>query len=238
MLRKVHHGLALVLTVACLWGMPVNAAQVYDVPSNSDFKSYMDYTTITSKNSKQYKLQQECSTDSNGLRTFNGYYTVAVGTAFGVGVGDYIDVTLDTGAVLHCIVGDMKQNAHVGANRMQVSGNGNVVEFIVETGKLDIDVKRSGDISNISGFEGDVVTVTVLGGTVTLTNKTVEEQEKKPELTVDHEYLIMNKSYIDMSNGETMYVVEYAFADDFNSIICSKSFYDSVEVGEVVKQLE
>lgn len=235
MLKKVYHGFMLAITMACLWGGPVKAAQVFDVPSNSSFKTYMDYKTITSKSSKQYKIQTMCTTNGDGLRTYDGYYTVAVGTAFGVGVGDYIDVTLDTGAVLHCIVGDMKQNAHVGDDRMQVSANGNVVEFIVETKKLDNRAKVSGNISSIDGFEGDVVSIAVLGGTVDVSNTTINEQPKKDTST---EYLIMNKSSLDMANGETIYVVEYAFADNFNSIICSKEFYESVSVGDVIDQLD
>lgn len=234
MLKKVYHGFMLAITMAFLWGKPVGAAQVYDVPSNSSFKTYMDYTAITNKNSKQYKLQTLSETDSHGLRTYDGYYTVAVGTAFGVGVGDYIDVTLDTGAVLHCIVGEMKQDIHVGADRMQVSENGNVIEFIVETKKLNKSARTSGNISSIEGFEGDVVSVAVLGGTVDVSNESVKEQ---PKTVLDTEYLIMNKSSIVMANGETMYVVEYAFADNFNSIICSKDFYDLVSVGDVLDRL-
>ena len=57
----------------------------------------MDYRTITSVSSRQYKLQSMCETNENGLRTYNGYYTVAVGSGFGVTVGDYIDVQLSTG---------------------------------------------------------------------------------------------------------------------------------------------
>ena len=237
MLKRVYLSIAFALTCWMFFTTEVQAAQSFDVPGNSEFKSYMDYRTITSKNSKQYKIQQECSTDEHGLRIYEGKYTVAVGTAFGVGVGDYIDVTLESGTVLHCVVGDMKQNAHVGADRMQVTTNGNVVEFIVDKDLLDHNAKSRGTISVIPGFEGDVESITVLGATAT-------PKESKPlrseieESKAKFEYLIVSKNALDLGNGQTLYSVDYAFGETFNNILCSEDFYNSVEVGQIINSLE
>lgn len=229
----------LLSSVCCflLWGGTALAAEVYDVPDNSSFKSYMDYHAITNTRSKQYKLQQQCVNDSNGLRTFDGYYTIAVGTGFGVGVGDYLDVKLSTGTLLHCVVGDIKQNAHTGSDNIQVAHNGNVIEFIVDTDCLHSEARSRGDISMIEGFDGDVDSVTVLGSTVRF-DDVPEVKEVVKDDTVTYEYFIVSKTKTPLPNGEVIYMIDYAFCDYFNSIICSEEFYNSVDVGDVVTRLE
>ena len=49
-----------------------------DVPANNTIKSYMDYRTITSMSSRQYKLQAASGyTGNHGLRMVNGRYCIA-----------------------------------------------------------------------------------------------------------------------------------------------------------------
>lgn len=142
--------------------MSCNAQVVHDVPDQSSFKTFMSYRTIKNRTTKQYELQQDCTTSPEGLRTYNGYYTVALGTGFDADVGDYVDVELSSGNTLHCVVGDIKQDCHTDKTNKQVEQNGNVVEFIVDTKKLDPDVKKTGDISNVSEqFQGDVENIVV-----------------------------------------------------------------------------
>ena len=219
-------------------GVPVHAMEVYRVPSNSSFKSYMDYGTITDRKSKQYKIQAESETDENGLRTYKGYYTVAVGTGFGASVGECIDVQLSTGELLHCVIGDIKKNEHTDSTHMQVAHNGNVVEFIVDMHKLNHVARERGDISYIDGFEGYVKTVSVMG----MAASDIVEEEPEPEPVLYEPdwatYLIMSKCELPTPTGDTLYSLEYAFGDTFNSIICTQSFYDSVSVGDVVDSLE
>lgn len=152
--------LAICISIS-LMGCTAEASTTYKVPKNSSFKSFMDYGTITNKTSEQYAIQQDSITLDNGLRVYNGFYTVAVGTGFDAPAGTYIDVTLSTGVILHCIVGDIKQDAHTDATNRQVAHNGNVIEFIVDTAVLDAGVKAAGDISKISGYEGYVKNVKV-----------------------------------------------------------------------------
>lgn len=227
-------GISLALLMLFGTSVPVCAKEVFDLPSNSSFKSYMDYGTITNTSSKQYAIQQNCQTDDNGLRTYKGYYTVAVGSGFGATVGDYIDFELSTGVMLHCIIGDMKQDKHTDATNLQVAHNGNVIEFIVETRALNSDARESGDISDIAGFEGYVVHAYV-NGTANIEKAEESIQIKTPNRA---NYLIMAKSEIPVATGETLYSLDYAFGDTFNSIVCSQAFYDSVNVGDVIDYLE
>lgn len=137
------------------------AATIYQTPDGSSFKSYMDYRTITSQSSSQYRLQKECDTDENGLRIWGDRYVVAVGTRFNAPVGTMIDVYLDTGIVLPCIVGDIKQDIHTGDDNIQVEINGNIIEFVVDERIMDPFVANKGDISYYDGFDGNVSYVVV-----------------------------------------------------------------------------
>lgn len=207
------------------------AAETYTTPSNSSFKSYMDYRAITDTNSKQYKLQKVSETDAQGLRTYNDRYIIAVGPGFNASVCDYIDVELSTGVVLNCVVGDLKQKSHIGADGIQVGSNGNIIEFVVDTNSMSKGVKTAGDISVLKGFDGDVKSVTVHDKEADLT-KPVKEKESKEE------YFIVAKSKIEMPNNQALYSIEYAHEGSLNNILCSKNYYDSVEIGDIVNKLE
>ena len=133
-----------------------------NVPIDSgSFKSYMDYRTITSRSSKQYKIQELAYTDNYGLRRFDIYFIVATGSYYG-DVGDLLKIELDTGEYFLAIKGDMKADIHTDKNN-QIAHDGSVVEFIVDTPKLDKMAKRMGNISYISGFEGCVVNIEKVG---------------------------------------------------------------------------
>ena len=119
----------------------------YTVPITSGFKSYMPYTAITNKASKQFKLQQMASDDTYGIRTVNNRYCVAIGTAFNAQVGTYFDLILANETVISCIVSDIKADKHTDKNNMITVSNGCLTEFIVNSNILDRNAKRMGDIS-------------------------------------------------------------------------------------------
>lgn len=121
---------------------------MYDVPKTRGFKSYMPYTAITNKKSKQYKLQQIASTGAYGIRVVDSRYLVAIGTAFNAEVGTYIDLILEDGFVIPCIVGDVKSPRHTDSSNMITMHNGCVSEFIIDSKALHKSIKRSGDVSN------------------------------------------------------------------------------------------
>lgn len=124
-------------------------------PGGGDFKCFEDYRAITDTGSPQYRLQQEAWTDANGLRRINGFYCIALGSAYGSRIGELYIVTLSTGREFLAILADQK------ADRDTVDGhtrdrNGAVVEFLVETEALPEAVRNTGDVSAIPGFEGSV----------------------------------------------------------------------------------
>lgn len=131
----------------------------YEVPKgDTAFKSYMSYKAITNTRSAQYKLQADCWTDDNGLRRYDDKYVVALGTYYADNIGDEFKITLDTGKTFRCVVGDFKADRHTDSKNQYTPMEGRkcVVEFVVDTPELNKKVKKMGDISYISGFDGNV----------------------------------------------------------------------------------
>lgn len=117
-------------------------------PAYHGQKTYMDYRTITSTGTYEYKLQNTVAhTNDDGIRMINGRYCIAVGTAFGTRIGQYIDLVLENGTVIHCIMGDTKADEHTDSEHVFTVASGCCSEFIVETEKLN-GIARSGDVSN------------------------------------------------------------------------------------------
>ena len=131
---------------------------------DTSFKSYMDYRTITSKSSNQYKLQvhPDVYTDDEGFRRYKDCYIVAVGTYYTNRVGTLLEVELGNGNIIKCLVGDIKQDRHT--DSLNQHRNGNVIEFIVDTDKLPDIVKKMGDVSYapIANLHGNVVGINVI----------------------------------------------------------------------------
>ena len=120
----------------------------YKVPDTSGFKSYMDYRYITYIDSLQYVLQSEYAyTGNHGIRMVGDRYCIAVGSYFTTEIGQYIDLVLDNGEVIPCILGDQKSDEHTDDNNIVTISNGCISEFIVDTDSLDNMAKICGNIS-------------------------------------------------------------------------------------------
>ena len=131
-----------------------------DVPSaysaNTGFKSFMDYRTLTNRQSKQYALQQSAYTDEQGFRRYNGYYMIALGTYYTNGVGERFRITLEGGQSFLAITGDIKSDAHT--DRLHQHRGGNIVEFIVDRRHISSSCQRMGDMS-YAGFSGRIASI-------------------------------------------------------------------------------
>ena len=135
----------------------------FEIPSgDTAFKSYMSYRAITNTRSAQYQLQQKCWTDDEGLRRLNDDYVIALGTYYAEYIGERFKITLDTGESFTAVIGDFKADRHTDSKHQYYdSGNGrkNIVEFVVDTRELNRKARRMGDISYISGFEGNIKSI-------------------------------------------------------------------------------
>lgn len=143
-------------------GLSRNAVLKYAVPEiDTSFKTYMDYKTITDKKSSQWELQQQAHTDENGLRAIGERYCVAVGTYYADECGKIFQITLEDGTEFEVIVSDIKNDKHTDKKNMYVpmkNGNGNLLEFIVDTDFLSDEIKKLGDVSNL-GLIGNVESI-------------------------------------------------------------------------------
>lgn len=117
----------------------------YDTPY-SERMSFMGYQAITSITSRQYKLQQIAYTGNYGIRQVNGRYCIAVGTAYTTQIGQYLDLVLDNGTVIPCILGDCKADEHTDSTNRITVHDGSLVEFIVDKSVLESNAKRMGNI--------------------------------------------------------------------------------------------
>lgn len=132
-----------------------------DVPSNNTIKSYMDYRTITSKSSRQYKLQDSCAyTNEYGLRMVDDRYCVALGSYYTTTIGQYVDIELENGVVIKGILADCKSDKHTDSTN-RINPNGSVVEFVVETESLERMPRIMGDISYANNWNSKVVNIKV-----------------------------------------------------------------------------
>ena len=127
----------------------------YDIPKYEGFKSWMSYKAITNKSSKQYKLQQIASTGLGGVRVVDNRMCIAIGTAFNADIGSYVDLILEDGFIIPCIVADIKNPKHTDdSNVFTIVGKGKrticCTEFVVDISKLDDKVKKTGDMSYVN----------------------------------------------------------------------------------------
>jgi len=119
----------------------------YNIPNYSGRKSYMS-CNLFGRNTKQYKLQAMATIDENGFCKVFDRYCIAVGSYFNVQIGQFVDLFLDNGVMIPCVIGDMKADQHTDETNM-FSNNGCCSEFLVNTTKLNKDVKISGDVSSL-----------------------------------------------------------------------------------------
>lgn len=112
--------------------------------------SYMDWRTITDPTSEQWTLQQSAYTDpETGIRMVDGRYCVAVGSSISIDKGALLNVTLQNGVVIPCILADCKQDCDT--IDTLVGADGGIIEFVVSTEMLPGDVQVLG--SNEAQFD-------------------------------------------------------------------------------------
>lgn len=97
--------------------------------------SYMDYRATTDRTSAQYQLLNSDRANSDpetGIRMVDGRYAIAVGTGWGFVIGDYIDVVMENGTVIPCIMGEAKSPYETDSNHYYHLYDGSVVEMVID----------------------------------------------------------------------------------------------------------
>lgn len=160
MFKNLKKIFAFILTFAFFLSLPLQTLafegevekKIYNLEGYNvgTFKSYMDYRAITAVGSKQYELQEVAYTGMYGIRMIGDRYLVAVAETFGQ-AGDEIEIVLEDGSVLPCIIGDIKAYTDL------LGGDGSLVEFIVDTDYIPDEVSLMGSFGVI--FPGYVASV-------------------------------------------------------------------------------
>lgn len=119
----------------------------YNVPSNSSFKSYMDSSYITNINSEQYKFKYEYLCSRSGIMLVDDRYVIALGSYYTTSIGTRVDLVMENGAIVRCVVGDCKADRDTDSTNRQHSIDHSVVEFIVCADMLNDKVLTMGDCS-------------------------------------------------------------------------------------------
>lgn len=132
-------------------------------PNKKDFKSFMPYTAITNKNSKQWKMQKSATTDENGIRCAEGRPMVAVGTGWGVNVGDVVLITCENGNSFEAVIGDIKDDSDTKSDNKTTASNNCRCEFIVDMDNLNSTIRLSGNVAALEQYNGYVVNVQKIG---------------------------------------------------------------------------
>lgn len=141
-----------------------------------------DYRKLNVVNSEQYKLQQECMTDLHtGIRFLcedgEEYLCAALGTAYGITIGDAWQVTLKCGSQFNIIMADFKHPIDnidpedFGDNDLNYDGYRciNVIEFVCDLNispKAVIDAGTMSMLPEFGGIRGDgadIVSMKYLG---------------------------------------------------------------------------
>lgn len=143
------------------WELSSLKAEPQIIPQTNykDFKSYMSYTAITNRSSKQYALQQQATTNENGFRCIDGSPLVAVGTGWGLSVGDRAVVYCDGGNSFEVVIGDIKADIHTLSDNKTTASNNCRCEFIVDMSSLNSTVRRRGNVSVLTEYSGYVVDI-------------------------------------------------------------------------------
>lgn len=136
---------------------------------NSSTKSYMDYRCITNTSSKQwdyiYNSGEVIVCDDGFIRTSDGqdYFGVALGSYFGE-IGSKYIFTLDTGVELKVVKLDEKADKDTCENNFKHKIDGSVIEFVVDSSKMDY-AKGSngyiynGNFNNNQWLQGNIVKI-------------------------------------------------------------------------------
>jgi len=95
--------------------------------------TFMGWSCVTSRTSLQYQLRERSGEhyDSEGFAIIDGRYVIACTTLYGQ-VGDYVDFYRENGDVLHCVIGDIKNQNDSGCNQYGHKNGQCVVEFVVQ----------------------------------------------------------------------------------------------------------
>lgn len=107
---------------------------------SSNAKTYMKYQSLGYESwNRQGHLcrQKEAYTGNHYIRMIDGRMLIALGQHYSSTIGTYIDIQLEDGTVLACILGDVKANKDTDSTKRYCIHDNSVLEFIVDSQGID-----------------------------------------------------------------------------------------------------
>lgn len=161
--------LAIIALVVVLIGHDVEACELILPKIPTNVKTYTDYHCYNIDGSAQKYIQDNALTDEYGIRMFDGYYCIALGSAYG-DVGDVFIVELSNGISFSIIMADEKADEDTDStNRYHPCPNylgedrACVIEFIVDENKIPENVSIYGSFDYCELFHGNIKRISSMG---------------------------------------------------------------------------
>lgn len=170
LLKIIATSLAVLMLTASAYADKCNVIYTpLGVPNiNTYFKTYEDRDCISDKSSDQYKFIEQwgwCDGDGfwrtdaeTDLGIADNYYLVAMGSYYGTEIGTKYRVTLDTGRVIYCVLGDQKDDRHTNSTN-QYANNNDVLEFIITTSRVPSEVRLFGSCNVYMPLNGNISSI-------------------------------------------------------------------------------
>lgn len=126
------------------------------VNGRSNFKSWTDYRALGRK-TPNYKLCSAANVDENGLLVYDGHYLVAMGSGWGIELGDIFLIITDEGNVFSVMICDEKADRDTDSTNTVTRANGCMVEFYVRRDLLNPSVRYHGTVGKLPQFSGKII---------------------------------------------------------------------------------
>ena len=127
-------------------------------------KCYMPISAITCKTSYQYKIRKHYAyTGEYGISQVDGRFCCALGSYYGVEIGQYFDLILENDKVIPCIAGDAKADCDTDPKTHSYTKyNKCMSEFVIgNTRILNSYIHGSGNCSSIKGWNSPIETIRI-----------------------------------------------------------------------------
>ena len=119
------------------WSLTDVAYTDYEAPVlDSDSKTFMRFQKLGyNEGNKQSAICRGsyAYTGDYCIRMVDGRYLIALGTYYTSTIGQYVDIVLENGTVLPCILGDVKSPTHTDDTNRYQRWDKSVMEFIVDS---------------------------------------------------------------------------------------------------------
>ncbi|WP_155942242.1 hypothetical protein [Pseudobutyrivibrio ruminis] len=144
----------------------------YDIPSSfvnpvtGKTVSYKGGKTIERSSRITYgeagEINRLATPDQDGFMKLDNRYLIAVGSRFDTEPGQYMDLVLENGMVIQCIMGDLKADQDTDSTNTFTYHSRCCSEFIIDKNTIRSDIYQRGNASlKMSMWDSPVVTIVV-----------------------------------------------------------------------------